>query len=391
VLWSSDFQQPSGNASDLDQQLALTAGKVLGCALDGLSGSGHRLAPQTLKTYLNACAQLSDLASTDPRPVIPMLRQVTRDAPNFAPAWGKLLLSQATVSDLAFTNGKADESARSELRRLIAEARELSPGMAEADLAEIRLLPPPAFAQQVALADRAVRESPDDPVVLSFRGSILLGVGRMADAVDDVGRASQMDPLSPALSADYMTALAFAGLLESARKQLAELEKLWPATTSTDQARYFYYFRYGDPKVAMAMPQAQGGTAGVRYLLEARIDPSPANVARLVKFMNARRDKLGADAGPDRIAYYTLAMGAFHQHDELFDTLMHWPKPDELALIGSTYFRPELHEFRKEPRFLQVMKRAKLLDYWRASGHWPDFCFEADMPYDCKAEAAKLQ
>jgi hypothetical protein len=31
-----------------------------------------------------------------------------------------------------------------------------------------------------------------------------------------------------------------------------------------------------------------------------------------------------------------------------------------------------------------------LLDYWRASGKWPDFCFEPDLPYDCKAEAAKL-
>ena len=391
LLWSSDFQQPSGKASDLKQQLAFTAGKVLGCALEGLSGNRHRLAPQTLKTYLNACAQLSDIGSSDPRPVIPMLRQVTRDAPDFTPAWGKLLLSQAAVSDLGFNNGTPDEAARSELRRLIGEARELNPGIAEADLAETELLPPTAFAQQLALADRAVRESPDDPDVLSFRGSMLLGVGRMADAVNDVARASQMDPLSPAISVAYMTTLAFAGLLEPARKQLAELEKLWPATTSTDQARYFYYFRYGDPKVALAMPQSQGGTAGVGYFLEARTDPSPANVARLVKFMNARRDKLGADAGSDRIAYYTLAMGAFHQHDELFDTLMHWSKPDELALIGSAYFRPELHEFRKEPRFLQVMERAKLLDYWRASGHWPDFCFEADMPYDCRKEAAKLQ
>jgi hypothetical protein len=391
VLWSSDFEQPSGKASDLNQQLAFTAGKVLACAVDGLSGNGHRLAAQTLKTYLNACAQLSDIASGDPRPVIPMLRQVTRDAPHFAPAWSKLLLAQAVVSDLSFTNGKPDEAARSELRRLIAEARKLSPGIAEADLAETELLPPSAFAQQLALADRAVRESPDDPNVLSFRGSILLAVGRMGDAVDDAGRASQMDPLSPALSAQYMNALAFAGLLEPARKQLAELEKLWPGTSSTEQARYFYYFRYGDPKVALRMEQAEGSTSGRLYLIEARIDPSPANIARLVKFMNARRDKLGADAGSDRLTYYTVAMGAFHQHDELFDTLMHWPKPDELALVGSAYFRPELHEFRKEPRFLQVMKRAKLLDYWRASGHWPDFCFEADMPYDCKKEAAKLK
>lgn len=391
VLWSSDFEQPSGNASDLNQQLAFTAGQVLGCALDGLSGSERRLAPQTLKTYLNACAQLADIASGDPRPVIPMLQQVTRDAPHFAPAWGKLLLSQAAVSDLSFTNGKPDQAARDELRRLIAEARRRNPEIVEADLAETKLLPPTAFAQQLALADRAVRQSPDNPAALSSRGWMLLTVGRMADAVNDAARASQIDRLSPALSAQYMTTLAFAGFFDLARQQLAELEKLWPATTSTEQARWLYYFRYGDPKVALAMAKTKGGTAGVEYLIEARIDPSPANVARLVKFLDARKDKLGTEAGSDRLAYYTVAMAQFRQHDELFDTLMHWPKPDELALMGGTYFRPELHEFRKEPRFLQVMKRARLLDYWQASGRWPDFCFDADMPYDCKKEAAKLK
>jgi len=34
--------------------------------------------------------------------------------------------------------------------------------------------------------------------------------------------------------------------------------------------------------------------------------------------------------------------------------------------------------------------RVGLVDYWRTSGHWPDFCFEPGLPYDCKAEAAKL-
>ena len=83
-------------------------------------------------------------------------------------------------------------------------------------------------------------------------------------------------------------------------------------------------------------------------------------------------------------------MALVHHDDDVFDTLMQWAKQDELALLGATYFRPELHEFRKQPQFMQVMKRAKLLDYWRASGKWPDFCYDADMPYDCKKEAAKL-
>ncbi|HET9810111.1 MAG TPA: TIR domain-containing protein [Sphingomicrobium sp.] len=389
LLWSKDFRQPSGKASDLKQQVAFTAGRVLDCALEGLSE--HRLDAQILKTYLNACAQLSGIAGGDFRLVIPMFRQVTRDAPHFSAAWGKLLLAQASVSDLLSTNGTPDEQSRSDLRRLIAEARAINPGIAEADLAETVLLPATAYQQKLALIDRAARRSPDNPDVLSFRASVLTSVGRMRDAVTDARRASEIDQLSPTLGATYMAALAYAGLFDSASDQLAEIEKLWPGTSTAQDARFLFYFRYGDPKVALGMEQTQTGTAGVRYLIEARIDPTPANVDRLVDFLRARKDKFGEGAGAGRLAYYTLAMGGFHQHDELFDTLMHWGKPTDLALISGAYFRPELHEFRKEPGFLLVMDRAGLLDYWRTSGHWPDFCFEADMPYDCKAEAAKLK
>jgi tetratricopeptide (TPR) repeat protein len=252
-------------------------------------------------------------------------------------------------------------------------------------------LPAGAYAQQLALVDRAAAKSPEDPAVLSFRSSVLLNVGRLGEAVENASRAAQIDQLSPALSKGLMVTLAYAGMIEPARKQLEELEKLWPGAASTDEARYLFYFRYGDPKVALAMPGAKESTAGVPYFLEARIDPSPANVDRLAKFLNARRDKFGERAGPQRLSYYVLAMGAFHRNDEVFDTLMHWDKQEELALVAPAYFRPELHEFRKEARFMQVMKRAGLLDYWRSSGKWPDFCFDADMPYDCKTEAAKLK
>jgi hypothetical protein len=39
---------------------------------------------------------------------------------------------------------------------------------------------------------------------------------------------------------------------------------------------------------------------------------------------------------------------------------------------------------------MQVAKRIGLVDYWRSSGKWPDFCQDPSVPYDCKAEAAKL-
>jgi len=37
-----------------------------------------------------------------------------------------------------------------------------------------------------------------------------------------------------------------------------------------------------------------------------------------------------------------------------------------------------------------LAQRLGLVDYWRSTGHWPDFCAEPGLPYDCKAVAAKL-
>ena len=46
--------------------------------------------------------------------------------------------------------------------------------------------------------------------------------------------------------------------------------------------------------------------------------------------------------------------------------------------------------FRQDPRFMPLVKRLGLVDYWMQSGHWPDFCAEPDLPYDCKAVAKGL-
>ena len=56
----------------------------------------------------------------------------------------------------------------------------------------------------------------------------------------------------------------------------------------------------------------------------------------------------------------------------------------------SQLFAPAAAPMRRDPRFLPLMKKLGLLDYWRSSGHWPDFCAEPGLPYDCKAEAARL-
>jgi hypothetical protein len=84
------------------------------------------------------------------------------------------------------------------------------------------------------------------------------------------------------------------------------------------------------------------------------------------------------------------AYGQFHRDNELYEILLHWPNQASFDDLQEVWFRPSLHEFRRDPRFIQVVARSPLLRYWRSTGRWPDFCKEPDLPYDCKREAAKI-
>jgi hypothetical protein len=53
-------------------------------------------------------------------------------------------------------------------------------------------------------------------------------------------------------------------------------------------------------------------------------------------------------------------------------------------------FAPSMDALRRDPRFMQMAAKIGLAKYWRESGHWPDFCSDRTLPYDCKVEAAKV-
>jgi hypothetical protein len=45
---------------------------------------------------------------------------------------------------------------------------------------------------------------------------------------------------------------------------------------------------------------------------------------------------------------------------------------------------PALARLRRDRRYLALMDSSGLLDAWRDSGAWPDFCKDAGMPYRCE-------
>lgn len=387
IVWSKDFSRGGVAGADIEQQLAYTAGQVLECAIEA-SGSGRaRIDQERLKLFLNGCALFAEKYRTDPKAVVPIFSRITASAPRFEPAWRKLLLAEALFTR---TERLLQRFTPGDLPRHIEAARKLNPRMPEIYVAQSVLVPINAYAQRAEPLERAVRLDPDNPDLLLMRAEFNSAVGRMTDVVEDATRAVEINPLSPGLRSHMIADLAYAGHVDTALQELKRAEELWPDSAAIDDARFRINNRYGDPKLALQLLRSgkMRLQAMVSPMVEAfvlaRINPTETNIRRA---LDTARSRLAHD--PRAVGDLVQAEVEFHREDELFKELLNWPHPDSLRGLGEVLFRPTFRKFRQDPRFMIIAARDGLVQYWRTSGRWPDFCFEPDLPYDCKKEAAR--
>jgi tetratricopeptide (TPR) repeat protein len=382
LLWSKAFERPAGMAGDLRQESSYTAAQVLRCALKAHSGGRSILKRDTLRLYLNGCADFSDEDLFTVTELLPAFRKIVSAAPRFEDGWSKLLM----IESQAYVN-TGDPRFRGQLKRDIQSARALNPQLGAAFAAEMDLLPQGAWSEKLAIADRAIAANPDDTWLLMLRAEALSGVGRMREQVDDLRAAVRADPLSPRLRGLYVNSLAAEGQLDAALNELQAAERLWPDSSSLARDKFQFHFDYGDPRIALRFIRSgvlEGGWAHTQGLMEARIDPTPAKIEQAIE--NARASYR---RNPIHLWLYVEALGMFDRDADLLNLLMSAPL-DQVQSITSVTFGPWAGELWHNPQSLAYARRAGLLHYWRSSGKWPDFCFEPDLPYDCKAEAAKL-
>lgn len=379
LLWSREFSFPAGGEADLRQQLSLTAGRVLGCALESRDAGG--LPRDLLKLFLNACASLAEASQDDPGAASDLLRTIVSKQPGFTPAWSRLLT--ADVNSVDWSTADVNDAAEPPtLRSDMAKARSVAPDLPELAIAEANLLPPTHYGDALRLLEKAASRAPNTSQIFTDEAFALAAVGRMDDAVNAARRAAQLDPLSPAKTTSLIMALASAGQVDTAKQELARAERIWAGTATLRDALFAFYLRYGDPNLARRYAYQQW--KGMDLYLEARVDPSPANVQRLVDFIR----KFEAHPTAGQMGFATQALAEVGQTDAVFKWIDRMPTP-VLARQSYLFFRPAFGGVQHDPRFMQFAKRIGLIDYWRSSSMWPDFCKDPNLPYDCKTEAAK--
>ena len=370
-----------GTADNLKTWAAFSAASAIGCATDALD-TRPSLPLDVLKRYLGACTGFASLyGMEDVSILIPQLEQVVQREPHFLPARKQLLLAGAFVRSIPTEVAKPSPQW---LRAQISRARRIEPSMPEVRLAELELLPQTDFAGRMRLVDELRQAHPDDMFVLGARAEQLMLVGRNNEAVVDAERTARLDPLASYSRSEYIRALAFSGRLSRAFEELSAFQPFSPAAMNLTDTTFRLNMRYGDPQPALKILRTYGTSKAHEAFLLARISPSQQNNERAIALARAAATEHGSYATTSEV------LEAFGRDDEAFEMLIR-VRPERVdQYMLQTLFRPTLKNLRQKPRFLRVAQHLGLLDYWRKSGKWPDFCNEPGLPYDCKKEGARL-
>lgn len=396
LLWSARFDRLVEERTELRQQAAVKLGDVLLCATEATMAEGHRMDAVTRRLYFAACDRSHD--PLNPR-MLALLRQITERSPDFARGWAMRAVYEAYAGSLSFGAGPEDTPQKRAFReaaaRQLARARALDPTLGEISFAEALLLTRPGqWAEQLAIYDRGIATAPDFSPLHNYRAFALSQVGRTRETIESARRAVALDPLAPENYRALVDALANGGRLADARQALAEAEQLWPGFPNIRSTRFRLEVGQGDPRQALLMLDDPANSdildfvrsaSDLRLFLHARIERTPAAIDAAVSAYAALLHRQ-----PDSIFSYLQALGEFGRVDEAYRVMERPGAIDPLRWGTGILFRPQMRPIRNDPRFMPLALRLGLLRYWRASGHWPDFCAEPDLPYDCRAEARRL-
>jgi DNA-binding winged helix-turn-helix (wHTH) protein/TolB-like protein/Flp pilus assembly protein TadD len=389
IVWSDRFSYPLSQAQSLQQEVAVKTAAVLHCTLDASGFEGGRMDDESLALYLRGCDWLYSDADGAEGPAL--FRKVVEREPNFAPAWAKF----AVVSEVVGQGLPADQAvvALREARAAAERALQLDPrqGVAYAALAD--MTPANDLWERQGLVQKGLSVAPDNADLNYVGSDLLVRAGRYNDALAYAQRAATLDPLQFDFVTNLATSLAVVGRLGEARSVIDRAVLIWPDNTDVLEARIMFEARWGDPDRALALlndpksrPPAMEDSQveDCRQFALVRKDRDPNVTAAYVRGV---LDQVAAGKmDPSRALIRLNSAGAT---DAAFTVAMR-ANVGDLNTDGLFRSSPDGKAMWRDPRFLPLAKRLGLVDFWRRSGRWPDFCEAADRPYDCPAAAAKL-
>ena len=392
TLWTTSLDQESSDRPTFQRRIADKVTNVLMCAADLQHAPSAPRDSDTLVLFLHACDLSENMEGDLQRreQVLDALRTVTMRAPGFARGHSKLASVQADRYRYLPQDQGAQrfQEASREARRALA----IDPNDSAAYEAQSLLQPVTAFAEREQLLLQGLARAPSDAQLSLRYAQFLPEVGRLGEAETFAKRAAAHAPLVGHYATYVPYFEAAGGDFIQARAGIDEVSRTWPD--------FFGWWGFslsiaewaGQTDQALAILNRAPAFVSAEEIDHSRgcvlamKSHSPVAVAAV-----ARREEARSAVSQQDVREAIDCLSTLGLVDAAFAISERYQPNIYLREGSAMFFFPPTAAMRRDPRFMKLAGRIGLVDYWRSSGKWPDFCAEPGLPYNCKAEAAKLR
>ena len=375
-LWSDVYERKLGDIFAIQEEIARTVADALQVRMGAGSGTGS--GTKNVAAFDAFLAGRALLSSGVVAEAIPHLERAVALDPDFVPAWLWLIDGYMRVS---LGDPQSRTAAIRRQTEAIKRVMALAPGSPESSLALSYQVARGRDLQKLELLlQESLKMSGSQGVRARLRyAQFLQGVGRSAPALAELERVVMNDPLDVDARISIAQAHDRAGERARADAELKELSQL-PGLSTWQRLSYL-----------LISAMERGDKVGTRQALVARAQvPRPADMDRSLTY-----DALGLLDDPaaalrrlrqllndPRVQSNIFAYSGYPVWAAYFgDRNLALQGLETISRQGYSFetyaqnmWTPVFRVVRGEPRFKQLLRDMGLVDYWRASGNWGDFC-----------------
>jgi TolB-like protein len=375
-LWSQTYDRELSGIFALQEEIAKDVAKALSVTLDvgdlprALGGTTN---VEAYDKYLQAQSLFHQLGPRELQRALQLYREAVAQDPDFARAWSGLYTA------LGFSLVWTPENSASALKEMAKASERMETLAPNAWWTQTMRATQFTLQHEWSNADTAssaaLASAPASEIdAVQSRNDFLTYVGRVREAVEYSVRVGQMDPLSLSASGFLQGALDFAGRPDEAQAEYVRskdfagdhaiwdwwaLQRLWRkkgASLAEIRAQFQVLLKHESLPIALnhiVLENLDNNEAVLAAIRQAFKDPANQDATRMA-VITQYADHFGA---PD-VALAAMRRSLVELNGNIFSLL--WSQT-----------RPEL---RSDPRFKDILRDLKLVNYFRTSGNWGDFC-----------------